>query len=242
MYIHIFIYICVCVYVRVNPRTPTDAPAPLNRPMLGLYTILLIPIWYGVRHTKGRSRGGRILPNSRAIVLQQCGQCRRAGRMKRRLTRAETTRSKTISCKAKPVRVCSGGSAGPDLFITISSLCSHSHCRSPPKGRETLLRPRRPPIDSPCECEHNNLDSLDARLFSSVVLAVAPAVTMDAASSLSPHSIGLCMFAQAVRRALTFSSRCRAWEGSGGRIPCGGSSLMTRQSRWQRHWCAAQQD
>ena len=32
-------------------------------------------------------------------------------------------------------------------------------------------------IDSPCECEHNNPDSLDARLFPSVVLAVAPAVT-----------------------------------------------------------------
>jgi len=41
------------------------------------------------------------------------------------------------------------------------------------------------PIDSPCECEHNNPDSLDARLFFSVVLAVAPAVTMDEASSLS---------------------------------------------------------
>jgi len=32
-----------------------------------------------------------------------------------------------------------------------------------PKGREA--------IDSPCECEHNNPDSLDARLFPSVVLA-----------------------------------------------------------------------
>jgi len=42
-------------------------------------------------------------------------------------------------------------------------------------------------IDSPCECqreidhrqtEHTNPDSLDARLFPSVVLAVAPAVAM----------------------------------------------------------------
>jgi len=40
-------------------------------------------------------------------------------------------------------------------------------------------------IYSPCECEHNNPDSLDVRLFPSVVLAVAPAVTMDEASSLS---------------------------------------------------------
>jgi len=54
---------------------------------------------------------------------------------------------------------------------------------------ETAAEPhpvRNSVIDSPCECEHNNPDSLDARLFSSVVLAVAPAVTMDEASSLSP--------------------------------------------------------
>ena len=44
------------------------------------------------------------------------------------------------------------------------------------------------PSDSPCECEHNDPDSLDARLFPSVVLAVAPAVTMDEASSLSGPS------------------------------------------------------
>jgi len=40
-------------------------------------------------------------------------------------------------------------------------------------------------IDSPCECEHNNPDSLDARLFFTVMLAVAPAVTMDEAYPLS---------------------------------------------------------
>ena len=45
-----------------------------------------------------------------------------------------------------------------------------------------------PAIDSPCECEHNNNDSLDARLFFTVVLAVAPAVTMDEASSLSIYT------------------------------------------------------
>jgi len=39
-------------------------------------------------------------------------------------------------------------------------------------------------IDSQCECEHNNPDSLDAQLLPSVVLAVAPAVTMDEASYL----------------------------------------------------------
>jgi len=42
------------------------------------------------------------------------------------------------------------------------------------------------PIDSSCECEDNNHpDSLDARLFPSVVLTVAPAVTMNEAYSLS---------------------------------------------------------
>ena len=54
---------------------------------------------YGIQ-TGGR--GGRIFPNSHAIVLQQCGQCRGAGRMKRRLTRAQTTREvKQYLVKAK---------------------------------------------------------------------------------------------------------------------------------------------
>jgi len=70
-------------------------------PRLGLYTILLVAILYGVCHMKGSSRGGRILPSSRAIVLQQCGRCRRAGRMKGRLTSAHTARSKIISCEGQ---------------------------------------------------------------------------------------------------------------------------------------------
>ena len=37
---------------------------------LGLYTLLQSPILHGVWHTKGRSGGGRILRDSRAIVLQ----------------------------------------------------------------------------------------------------------------------------------------------------------------------------
>jgi len=51
---------------------------------------------------------------------------------------------------------------------------------------------RRLAIDSPYECEHNNPDSLDARLFFTVVLAVAPAVTMDEASSLSLATFERC--------------------------------------------------
>jgi len=60
-------------------------------------------------------------------------------------------------------------------------------------SRASLQRVWTPirPIDSPCECEHNKSDSLDARLFPSVVLAVAPAVTMDEASSLSTPSFQL---------------------------------------------------
>jgi len=44
-------------------------------------------------------------------------------------------------------------------------------------------------IDSPCECEHNNPDSLDARLFFTVVLAVAPAVTMDEAGATANTTV-----------------------------------------------------
>ena len=42
-----------------------------------------------------------------------------------------------------------------------------------------------PKIFAVRECEHNEPDSLDARLFPSVVFSVAPAVTMNEASSLS---------------------------------------------------------
>jgi len=72
---------------------------------LGLYTILLLPRLYGVWHTHGRSGWGRVLPNHRAIVLQQCGQCGRAGRLKGRLIHAQTTKGKTISC-AGQIRPC----------------------------------------------------------------------------------------------------------------------------------------
>jgi len=50
---------------------------------------------------------------------------------------------------------------------------------------------QRPSIDSPCGCEHNNPDSLDARLFPFVVLAVAPAVTTDEVPSLLTGKVGL---------------------------------------------------
>jgi len=72
-----------------------------------------------------------------------------------------------------------------------------SRCNAWPRRRHTTFGSRRcrprnvqsrakqVSIDSPCGCEHNNPDSLDARLFPSVVLAVTPAVPMDEAYSLS---------------------------------------------------------
>ena len=44
--------------------------------IFGLYTILSLPILYGVWHTKGGSVAGRILRNGRAIVLQYGRRCR----------------------------------------------------------------------------------------------------------------------------------------------------------------------
>jgi len=46
-------------------------------------------------------RGGRILPNNRALVLHQGGQCRWAGGMNRWWIRAQQPRRKTISCKGQ---------------------------------------------------------------------------------------------------------------------------------------------
>jgi len=119
---------CVCVCARtlvgilrilqVNPECAL---------VLGLNTILLVPILYGVWHTKGRSRGGRILPNSRAIVLQQCGQCRRAGRKKGRLTRAQTTRNETMSCQ------------GQVSARTLVGILSILQVRSESRGRGNML-------------------------------------------------------------------------------------------------------
>jgi len=49
-------------------------------------------------------RGSLILPNNRAIVLHQIGQCRWAGGVNRWLIRAQQPRRKTISCKGQLTR------------------------------------------------------------------------------------------------------------------------------------------
>ena len=61
---------------------------------------------------------------------------------------------------------------------------------------------------------NNNPDSLDAQLFRFVVLAVAPAVTMDEASSLSGGRLELT---SSVRRGAGNTQGCVCWrEGGGG--------------------------
>ena len=105
MYVYIYIYIYIytgkpelCVRLVARRGRAVESGASRAVEQLGLYTILLLPILYGVWHTQGGSGGGRIFPNHRAVVLQQCGQCRWADKRKGRLIRAQTTRSKTISC------------------------------------------------------------------------------------------------------------------------------------------------
>ena len=77
------------------------------------------------------------------------------------------------------VCVCLCGGRG----CTRLTLCSVSisNCLQPHHKNHVFNLVSRP-IDYSCECEHNNSDSLDARLFLSVVLPVAPAVTIDEAS------------------------------------------------------------
>jgi len=125
---------------RVRDPDRRDKSFFKNCSRLGLYTILLLPILYGVWHTKGRSRGGRILPNRRAIVLQQCEQCRRAGRMKGRLTSAQMTRSKTISCEGQLASV-----PEPRLVVTRAA----SDARLSNRRRRNLARFRGGEPDEP---------------------------------------------------------------------------------------------
>ena len=59
VYVYIYIYMCVCVYKRARiPFFDWEKLPPLFAAIrlalsFGLYMILLLPIVYGVRHTKG---------------------------------------------------------------------------------------------------------------------------------------------------------------------------------------------
>jgi len=114
------------------------------------------------------------------------------------------TLTTAVACTVSPLLP-----LAPSLSPTLSSSLSHSACLplgvnptlqactvSPQisgQGRPAGSAPDSTSptsIDSPCEREHKKNDSLDARLFPSVVLAVAPAGTMDEASSLSTDTRG----------------------------------------------------
>ena len=103
-YMYIYVYIYIYIYKNITPHTRKSVlGCSVQDTLFSLYKILLSTILYGVWHTKVRSRWGRIMPNSRAIVLQQCGQCRRAGSVKGRLIRAQRLEVEEHLVKANPI-------------------------------------------------------------------------------------------------------------------------------------------
>jgi len=98
-YIYIYIYMyymyIYIIYInRIGSRGPKHRGLTFIRYCYYLYCIV-----YGI-HT-GVRRGGRMLPNSRSIVLQQGGQCRWSRGMQGWLIRAQKLWSKRISCKSQ---------------------------------------------------------------------------------------------------------------------------------------------
>ena len=65
-----------------------------------LHDIVIANIVWCMTYTR-EVEGGLILPNTCAIVFQQCGQCKWAGGIKGRLIRAQKTRNIRISCKGR---------------------------------------------------------------------------------------------------------------------------------------------
>jgi len=82
------------------------------------------------------------LPNSRAMVLQQRGQCRQAGRMKGLLIPAETTRSTSKSGKGQ------GRGRGYGIHIPRDKAVPS---RFAPRGSEGSLG--RSAVDAQCVCD-----------------------------------------------------------------------------------------
>jgi len=89
------------------PTTPTLWS---RRQPWPLYDIGITNIVWCMAYTREVGGGGRILPNSRAVVLHQGGQCRRARGMKAWLNRAQQPRSERISCK---------GQGGSELRLAV---------------------------------------------------------------------------------------------------------------------------
>ena len=120
IHIYIYIYIYVCVYSTQGGLSYSPTPLTLAPPVCVLaftrYCHDQYCIVYGIHKGGGGGWGViYILPNSRAIVLQHCRQCRRAARMKGRLIRAQTIRSETISCKGKCAFPCPAQALWPLL-------------------------------------------------------------------------------------------------------------------------------
>jgi len=95
---------------RVNPslytkRHGTNTDRPVERHLaFTRYCYYQYGMVYSIQ--TGVRKGSRILPNNRAIVLHQGGQCRWAGGMKGWLIRPQQPRSQTISCKGQSVMGC----------------------------------------------------------------------------------------------------------------------------------------
>jgi len=123
IYIYMYVYAYVCVYMsvcarvrvsvsvyyrsplpRIPPYTP-DTPDPSACKAVRSLTFTRYCYWqwcmvYGIqKRGQGGGGGGRMVFNSRAIVLQRCGQCSWVGGMKGRLICAQTNRRKRRSCK-----------------------------------------------------------------------------------------------------------------------------------------------
>jgi len=145
IYIHIHKYLCI-YFIRIHEKDVSasemlfcffcDQLALVFPLPVGLSTILPLPMFYGVNPTV-------------AIVLQQCGQCRRTGRMNGRLIHAQTTRGKTISCKGQVTGPSPLLFSLPPRRAEMTAAPAQSRCRSPRSPRtETsgapALKRRRP--------------------------------------------------------------------------------------------------
>jgi len=88
-YIYTHTHVCVLgltpnldIYRIFTPTNPgrdhcaTHIDGTLGWP---LHDIVINNMLWCIKYKRGLGGGGRILPSSRALVFQHCGQCRRAG-------------------------------------------------------------------------------------------------------------------------------------------------------------------
>jgi len=89
VYIYIYIHVSVAQFWREVSMKRGEVAEYIGDSLAFIHIVLTNLVWCMAYQRE--VKGGHILPNSREIVLHQCGQCRRAGRMKGRLTRSQTT-------------------------------------------------------------------------------------------------------------------------------------------------------